>query len=1432
MRIVIDLQGAQSSGSRYRGIGRYTMSLAQAIVRNKGEHEVILALNGLFADSIEPIRAAFQGLLSQANIRVWQVPGPVGHMDTNNDWRRQSAELVREAFLASLNPDVVLVSSLMEGLGDDIVTSVGLLSNTVPTAVILYDLIPLINPHLYFQNPVVEKWFENKYGNIRRAGLLLAISESSRQEAINYLGFPTDMAVNISTAAESQFQPIVVSAEKEKDVRQRHNLQRQFVMYTGGIDFRKNIDGLIRAYAKLPKRIRAKTQLAIVCSIQQHNRDELLALAKQHGLAADELVLTGFVSEDDLLALYNLCQVFVFPSWHEGFGLPALEAMSCGRAVIAANTSSLPEVIGRDDALFDPRSDESIASKLEQVLTDGQFRRQLELHGLEQSRRFSWDASGKAAIAAFCSWQKKEGALRSVAVSTNRRPKLAYFSPLPPERSGISGYSAELLPELARHYDVDVIVAQDSIADPWISANCTQRSIEWFKVNSSRYERVLYHFGNSHFHEHMLNLLESYPGVVVLHDFFLSGMTQCMDVHGVRPSALVKELSHAHGYAAVQRRFHISDVEEAVLWQYPCNLSVLQSALGVIVHSNHSKQLAKKWYGEGAGDDWSVLPLLRMPPKDIGRNEARRALNLDPDDFVICSFGILAPTKLNHRLLKAWLSSALSRDYKCVLVFVGQNHGGDYGVQLLEVIAGSGVQKNIRITGWTDDAAFRQYLAAADVGVQLRTLSRGETSASVLDCMNWGMPTIVNANGSMADLPEEAVWKLPDEFEDEQLVEALEKLWKDASLRKRLGENARRIVRTYHAPRTCADQYAEVIERTYREAATGVGALTHALGVVEPAPNDADSWGELATAVERSISPKIGLRQLLVDVSSLIEEKDQSETSDVARSLLRELFANPPHGYRVDPVYATSDKGYRYARQFALRFLNCPDSVLTDDPIEFRAGDQFVGLAVQQQVVLTHDSFYQTMRNHGVQVNFVVYDMLPVLQPQRFVPGAADQFQEFLQVIMRCDGVLCPSRTVADEMLDSLSVGALSRLRPFNVGCFQLGVDVDWPVKTDAAPADVDASMRAIAAKPSFLILGELASGRGHSQVLEAFEGLWARGVEINLVIVGKAAPTAEKLAETIRSHSSFNCRLFWLENVDGSHIQKVYEKSACLIAASEREGFDRSLVEAVRYKLPVIARDIPLFRELTGEQAVYFSGRSPEALADSVQAWLAVGKAGHVRRLSATPWLSWKQSAKNLMDVVLDGQWYQEWMPDDVQRFWGSDKRLLTQVGLRSGRTVRSTGQSGYLIFGPYIALAAGEYRVVIHGSAGRDNLAGAKFDVSVNQAALILGESVLGEPDRDGVLVTETITLDAACDDLEVRVWVGDHSDVTISLLEIHPFPVVDQGHSDISVPVRESHRAALHSGRTGKPVAATKHADTKIQSIGASEHKKRHQIKNIFY
>jgi hypothetical protein len=113
------------------------------------------------------------------------------------------------------------------------------------------------------------------------------------------------------------------------------------------------------------------------------------------------VVITGFVPEDDLVTLYNLCHLFVFPSLHEGFGLPALEAMACGAPVIGSNTSSIPEVIGWKDALFDPTRPSAIAEAIAGALANEGFRQELRNHGLRQARLFSWDESARRALAAF-----------------------------------------------------------------------------------------------------------------------------------------------------------------------------------------------------------------------------------------------------------------------------------------------------------------------------------------------------------------------------------------------------------------------------------------------------------------------------------------------------------------------------------------------------------------------------------------------------------------------------------------------------------------------------------------------------------------------------------------------------------------------------------------------------------------------------------------------------------------------------------------------------------------------------------------------------------------------------------------------------------------------------------------------------------------------
>ncbi len=400
MRIVIDLQGAQTE-SRFRGIGRYSMSLTKEIVKNRGEHEIVIALNSLFPETIEPIRAEFRGLLPQENIRVCYAPGSVQECEPGNEWRRQAAERIREAFLAMLKPDIIFITSLFEGFIDDGVTSICIFDKTTPVFVILYDLIPLLNPKQYLKsNPAYKKHYLNKIEHLKKAKGWLCISNATAREAQEFLGNDKKYTVNISTACDNKFRKIEISQEEEEALRNRYHLNQPFILYTGSSDFRKNLHGLIRAYANLSPELRDKHQFVLAGKMGEGDIYGLKKTAKVNGLFKDQLIFTGYVKDEELVQLYNLCKLFVFPSLHEGFGLPALEAMSCGTPTIGSNCTSIPEVISRKDALFDPNNVESIAALIEMALTDEGYRQSLKKHGLERAKKVSWDKSAKRAIEA------------------------------------------------------------------------------------------------------------------------------------------------------------------------------------------------------------------------------------------------------------------------------------------------------------------------------------------------------------------------------------------------------------------------------------------------------------------------------------------------------------------------------------------------------------------------------------------------------------------------------------------------------------------------------------------------------------------------------------------------------------------------------------------------------------------------------------------------------------------------------------------------------------------------------------------------------------------------------------------------------------------------------------------------------------------------
>lgn len=415
MRIVIDLQGAQTA-SRYRGIGRYTMALTRGLLRNAGDHEIWIALNGALEESVAQVRADLAGLVPQERIRVFETPGRIAEMDARCAPRCRAAEMLREQFIAMLAPDIVLVTSLFEGFLDDAVGSVGILVDGARTAVILYDLIPLLNPDTYLGSPYLQQCYMRKIASLKRAGLLLSISDYAREEAIGALGLQPNHVVAISTAVDETFSPGVHTCANIAALRQRFGITRGMLMCApGGYDSRKNIVGLVSAYGLLPAAIRARYQLVIASRLTEADRLALVTHARSKGVAEADLVLTGYVNDADLIALYQAADLFVFPSLHEGFGLPALEAMACGTPTIASNTTSLPEVIGLAEAMFDPAEPQSIADRIAQVLDDPVLYERLRRHSQAQAGKFSWDETARRALRAL---ERQHATARAVPART------------------------------------------------------------------------------------------------------------------------------------------------------------------------------------------------------------------------------------------------------------------------------------------------------------------------------------------------------------------------------------------------------------------------------------------------------------------------------------------------------------------------------------------------------------------------------------------------------------------------------------------------------------------------------------------------------------------------------------------------------------------------------------------------------------------------------------------------------------------------------------------------------------------------------------------------------------------------------------------------------------------------------------------------------
>lgn len=827
-------------------------------------------------------------------------------------------------------------------------------------------------------------------------------------------------------------------------------------------------------------------------------------------------------------------------------------------------------------------------------------------------------------------------------------PRLAYVSPMPPMRTGIADYSAELLPALARYYRIDVIVDDTGSPLPASAGAAFQfKGAAWLREHAGSYDAVLYHFGNSGFHCYMLDLLEAVPGIVVLHDFFLSGLIWERDQLTGHTGSKLRELHNSHGYTGLVDALQ---GDRLLTQRYPLNRGVLQRAQGVIVHSAVSLRLAEQWYGPESCAQWVQIPLLRELADEqpaTAREAARAALGLASDAFVVCSFGLLGETKLNDRLLQAWVDSSLAHDSTCQLVFVGDLGNDAYGQALRARLAELGNDARVTITGWADADTFARYLAAADVAVQLRSLSRGETSAAVLDCMNHRLPTIVNANGSMADLPEGSVLRLPDAFTDAELSAALQTLRNDPAARAALAQRARGVIEEQHTPEHCAGLYHAAIEQFAGQQRAQDRELHDALLQLPRVPRERVAMAALADDLLQGQPDPLQPRQLLLDITETARTDRHTGVERVARALTLAMLRNPPAGYRVEPVYLDISGGqwrYRYATQYTARLLGVP-AVIHDLGIDYGPGDQLVTLDISGQALIdaAKQGLFSRLNASGVSCASVVYDLLPVTQPDFFPPNAHTFFAHWLEAVAGMDRLLCISATVAGEMRNWMRAQQLAHADSLPISHFPLGADLAGSAPTTGEPDDAERLMASFASRPTVLMVGTLEPRKGYLAALDAFDVLWSRGVDINLVIVGRAGwqqlPVEQQrsiplLLERLRQHPKLGQQLFWLDGISDQFLERVYASVDGLLAASVDEGYGLPLIESAQKELPVLARDIPIFREVAGDHAAYFTAQTAEQMADAIAQW---ADAGFLPTSVAMPWSTWEQSAERFRHLLLD---------------------------------------------------------------------------------------------------------------------------------------------------------------------------------------------------
>lgn len=372
-----------------------------------------------------------------------------------------------------------------------------------------------------------------------------------------------------------------------------------------------------------------------------------------------------------------------------------------------------------------------------------------------------------------------------------------------------------------------------------------------------------------------------------------------------------------------------------------------------------------------------------------------------------------------------------------------------------------------------------------------------------------------------------------------------------------------------------------------------------------------------------------GKRRLLVDVSVIYGFDAKTGIQRVVRSVVEKLISQSNSHWIVCPVAATGKSRYRL-----VNWSHVGSGIPATENIEISPGDVFLGLDLSAHILPKQKEQLAEWKKQGVKIYFFIYDLLPLEHPEWFSKKLVAAFHRWIDVVAAYgDGYFCISDEVKSDLKRYFLTSYAFRLRENKTFIVPMAANATFSKKWNRIPPRFDELLNRLGNQRTYLIVGTLEPRKGHEEILDIFSTLWRRGEKYNLVFVGKQGWKTNALQKKILSHELFGEKLFWWSDADDFLLEACYGASTGVIVPSLAEGFGLPVIEALVRRKPVLARDIPIFRNFSEFGVEYFSGNDQGNVLEQVHRWI---ENSSEKKISSSSILTdWSASAKVIIESI-----------------------------------------------------------------------------------------------------------------------------------------------------------------------------------------------------